>query len=31
MRSSVAPMKRPSVNDTSAGPSQGSMMLEWKR
>ena len=30
LRSSVAPITRPSVNATAAGPSQGSMKQEWK-
>ncbi|CFW31544.1 Uncharacterised protein [Bordetella pertussis] len=29
MRSSVAPIWRPSVKATAAGPSQGSIMAAW--
>ncbi len=29
LRSSTAPMTVPSVNDTSAGPSHGSMSVAW--
>ena len=30
LRSSVAPITRPSVKAIAAGPSQGSMKQEWK-
>ena len=30
LRSSVAPITRPSVNATAAGPSHGSIRQEWK-
>ena len=30
LRSSVAPITRPSVKATAAGPSHGSMRQEWK-
>ena len=31
LRSSTAPITVPSVNATQAGPSHGSMRVEWKR
>ena len=30
LRSSVAPISRPSVNEIAAGPSHGSIRHEWK-